>query len=88
MDFADAIDHTLNIKENDKTDKFLNLARELKKQWNMKLTVILIVIGSLETIPLKQFKFSFTLPLSQLEYSLTSKLITFLCHEFWGLSLF
>ena len=31
-------------------DKYLDLARELKKLWNMKVTVIPIVIGALGTI--------------------------------------
>ena len=29
-----------------KKDKYLDLARELKKLWNMKVTVILIVVGN------------------------------------------
>ena len=33
-------------------DKYLDLARELKeKNWNMKVTMILIVVGALETVP-------------------------------------
>ena len=36
------------MKENEKTDKYLDLAKELKKKlWNMKLTFIPIVIGAL-----------------------------------------
>ena len=31
-------------------DKYLDLARELKKLWNMKVTFILIVIGVLSTV--------------------------------------
>ena len=30
-------------------NKYLNLARELKNLWNMKMTVIPIVVGSLDT---------------------------------------
>ena len=41
----------MKIKENEKRDKYLNLARELNKLWNMKMTVIPIVIGALRTIP-------------------------------------
>ena len=29
-------------------DKYLDLARELKKPWNMKVTVILIIVNALE----------------------------------------
>ena len=40
---------TVKLKETEKKDKFLDLARELKKLWNMKATVIPIVIGALGT---------------------------------------
>ena len=33
-----------------KRDKYLDLARELKKLWNMKVMVISIVIGALNTV--------------------------------------
>ena len=49
-DFAVPADHTLKLKEGEKRDKYLDFARELKKQWNMKVTVILIIIGALSTI--------------------------------------
>ena len=39
------------IERKEKCDKFLDLARELKKLWNMKVTVIPIGIGALGTIP-------------------------------------
>ena len=38
------------MKENEKMDKYLDLARELKKIWNMKVKVIPIVIGTLGTV--------------------------------------
>ncbi len=31
-------------------DKYLDLARELKKLWNMKVTIIPIVIGAFGTV--------------------------------------
>jgi len=34
-------------------DKYLDLARELKKLWNMKYKVIPIVVGVLGTVPIK-----------------------------------
>ena len=34
----------------EKKDKYLNLAKELKKQWNMKVTIIPIVISALFTV--------------------------------------
>ena len=51
MNFAVSVDHRIKVKENKKRDKYQHLARELKKLWNMKLTVISIVIGALGTIP-------------------------------------
>ena len=38
-------DHRIKLKECEKKDKYLNLAKELKKLWNMTVTLILIVIG-------------------------------------------
>ena len=32
-------------------DKYLDLARELKRLWNMKVKVIPIVVGALGTVP-------------------------------------
>ena len=44
------MDHRINLKECEKKDKYLNLASELKKLWNMKVTIVPIVIGALDTI--------------------------------------
>ena len=37
------------IKEREKKDKYLALVREIKNLWNMKVTVIPVVIGALGT---------------------------------------
>ena len=37
MDFAVQANHRIKIKESEKIDKYLNLAWELKKLWNMKV---------------------------------------------------
>ena len=50
VDFAIPADHWVKLKESEKRDKYLDLARELKKLWNLKVTVIPIVIGALGTI--------------------------------------
>ena len=50
MDFAIPADHRVKLKENLKKDRYQNLARELKKVWNMNVTVIPIVIGALGTV--------------------------------------
>ena len=38
------------MKECEQKNKYLDLARELKKLWNMKVTIVPIVIGALGTI--------------------------------------
>ena len=50
VDFAAPADHRINLKEGEKKDKYLDLARELKKLWNMKVTIVPIVIGALGTV--------------------------------------
>ncbi len=41
VDFAVPADHRIKLKECEKRDKYLDLARELKKLWNMKVTIII-----------------------------------------------
>ena len=50
IDFAVPADHRVNLKESEMKDKYLDLARELKKLLNMKVTIVPIVIGALGTI--------------------------------------
>ena len=50
VDFAVPADHRIYLKESEKKDKYLDLATELKKLWNMKVTIVPIVIGALGTI--------------------------------------
>ena len=38
------------MKECEKKDKYLDLARELKKLWNVEVTIVPIVIGVFGTI--------------------------------------
>ena len=38
------------MKDCEKKDKYLDLARELKKLWNMQVTIIPIVIGAFRTV--------------------------------------
>ena len=49
VDFAVPTDHRIKMKECEKKDKYLDLARELKKLWNMQMTIIPIVIGAFGT---------------------------------------
>ena len=50
MDFAVLADHRIKRKEREKKDKYLDLARELKNLWNMKVTIIPILISALGTV--------------------------------------
>ena len=50
VDFAVPANHRIKLKECEKKDKYFDLARELKKLRNMKVTIVLIVIGALGTI--------------------------------------
>ena len=40
----------MKLKECEKKDKYLDLAWELKKLWNMKVTIVSIVVGAFGTI--------------------------------------
>ena len=50
VDFAVPADQRIKLKEYEKKDKYLDLARELKKLWNMKATIVPIVISPFCTI--------------------------------------
>ena len=47
MDLAISADRKVEMKESKKIDKYLDLARELKEQWKMRVTVVLMVDGAL-----------------------------------------
>ena len=48
--FTVPADHRIKLKECEKSDKCLELARELKKLLNVKVTLIPIVIGDFGTV--------------------------------------
>ena len=50
MDFAIPADHRIKLKENEKKDKYLNLASESQNLWKMKVTIIPIMIGAFGTV--------------------------------------
>ena len=50
VDFTVLLDNREKLKESEKRIKYLDLARELRKQQNMRVTVIPIVSGTLGTI--------------------------------------
>ena len=50
VDFAVPADHRIKRKENEKKDKYLDLARELNKLWNISVTIIPVGIGAFGTV--------------------------------------
>ena len=46
VDFSVPADHRIKLKECEKRDKHLDLAKELKTLWNMQVKIIPIVIGA------------------------------------------
>ena len=46
VDFAVPADHRIKLKECEKKAKYLDLTIESKKLWNMKVTILPIVIGA------------------------------------------
>ena len=50
VDFDVLADPRIKLKECEKKDKYFELARELKKLWNMKVTIVPIVIGAFGTV--------------------------------------
>ena len=49
VDFTVLADYRIHLKEFEKKDKYPDLARELKKLWIMKVTIVPIVIGAFGT---------------------------------------
>ena len=50
VDLAVPADHRIKLKEFEEKDKYLDFYRELKKLWNMKVTIVPIVIGAFGTV--------------------------------------
>ena len=50
VELAVPAEHKVKLKENEKKNKYLDLAWELKKTWSMKMTVIPIVMGARHTV--------------------------------------
>ena len=44
--FAVPADNRIKLKESEKKDKYFDLARELKKLWNMSVMIVAILIGA------------------------------------------
>ena len=50
VNFAVPADYRIKLKECEKRDKYLDLAREFKKLWNMQVTIIPILIAAFGTV--------------------------------------
>ena len=50
VDFTAPADHRIKLKECEKKNKYLDLAKELKNLWNMHMTIIPIVIRAFGTV--------------------------------------
>ena len=50
MDIAVPADHRIKLKEFEKKGKYVDLAKELKKLWKMKVTIVPIMIGAFGTV--------------------------------------
>ena len=51
IDFTIPYDTRVDNKEIEKIEKYLNLARELKKVWDIKVAVVLLVVEALGKPP-------------------------------------
>ena len=56
MDFSVPADHRIKLKKSEKKDKYLDHGMELKKLWNMKVTIIPVVIGAFGTVAKRLLK--------------------------------
>ena len=50
-DYKEKVNQRGKVTENERMMKYLDLARELKKQWNMKITMMSVVDGDFGTVP-------------------------------------
>ena len=51
VDFAVPADHRIEISQHRKIENYQDLKRELQKLWNLKTSILPIVIGALGTTP-------------------------------------
>ena len=51
VNFTIQADNGVKMKDTEKIFKYLDFARELKKQWNMKITVIPIIVDAVGMVP-------------------------------------
>ena len=51
MDFTVPENHRVKMKESEKIDKYLDIARELKTLWNIRVIMMPIILGALGRVP-------------------------------------
>ena len=56
VDFAIPMDHHVKEKEEEKIDKYMDLAAEVIRQFRVKTVIVPIVFGALGTVPAKLSK--------------------------------
>ena len=55
-DFAIPMDHHVKEKEEEKIDKYMDLAAEVRRQFRVKTVIVPIVLGALGAVPAKLSK--------------------------------
>ena len=50
MDFAVSVDNWVKMNESEMIEKYLDLAREMKRLWNIKVTEMIIVVWAFGTV--------------------------------------
>ena len=53
VDFAIPMDHHVKEKEEEKIDKYMDLAAEVRRQFKVKTVIVPIVLGALGIVPRK-----------------------------------
>ena len=53
LDFANPMDHHVKEKKEEKIDKYMDLAAEIRRKFSVKTVIVPIVLGALETVPTK-----------------------------------
>ena len=61
VEFAVLVDHRVKLKESEKEVKYLEISSGLKKLWNMKVTIITIVVGAKTLADMRTLLFPQTL---------------------------
>ena len=56
VDYAIPVDHHVKEKEEEKIDKYMDLAAEVRRQFRVKTVIVPIVLGALGTVPAKLSK--------------------------------